>query len=98
MFPSLSLSPISSQPALNKLEIKTFFKTCYCDILSSLSQNPNEGYGENFMILCGVVGGVGGPCDYCVSPVQRIGFLGFLDLGLGFGDCWDRGLGTWTRA
>ena len=26
----------------------------------------------------GVVGG--GPCDYCVSPVQRIGFLGFLDL------------------
>ena len=28
-----------------------------------------------------VMGGVGGgPCDYCVSPVQRIGFLGFLDL------------------
>ena len=25
-------------------------------------------------------GGGGGPCDYCVSPVQRIGFLGFLDL------------------
>ena len=25
-------------------------------------------------------GVVGGPCDYCVSPVQRIGFLGFLDL------------------
>ena len=27
---------------------------------------------------CGVV--VGGPCDYCVSPVQRIGILVFLDL------------------
>ena len=31
-----------------------------------------------------VVGGGGGcrggPCDYCVSPVQSIGFLGFLDL------------------
>ena len=25
-------------------------------------------------------GGGGGPCDYCVSPVQRIGFWGFLDL------------------
>ena len=24
-------------------------------------------------------GGGGGPCNYCVSPVQRIGFLGFLD-------------------
>ena len=47
-------------------------------------------------------GVVGGPCDYCVSPVQRIGFLGFLDLvrtfGSGLGDFWDRGLGTWTRA
>ena len=34
------------------------------------------------------------------APVQRIGFLGFLDLGSGFGACWewDRGLGTWTRA
>ena len=43
-------------------------------------------------------GGVGGPCDYCVSPVQRIGFLGFLDLvriwgllGQGIGDL-DSGL------
>ena len=26
------------------------------------------------------VGG-GGPCDYCVSPVQRIGFWGFFRLG-----------------
>ena len=44
-------------------------------------------------------GGVGGgPCDYCVSPVQRIGFSGFFWLGSGFGACWDRGLGTWTRA
>ena len=40
----------------------------------------------------------GGPCDYCVSPVQRIGFLGFLDLvriwgllGQGIGDL-DSGL------
>ena len=42
-------------------------------------------------------GGVGGPCDYCVSPVQRIGFWGFSDLvrtfGSGLGDCWDGGLG-----
>ena len=45
---------------------------------------------------CG--GGYSHSCDYCVSPVQRIGFLGFLDLGSGFGACWDRGLGTWTRA
>ena len=47
-------------------------------------------------------GVVGGPCDYCVSPVQRIGFLGFLDfldlrvriwglLGQGIGDL-DSGL------
>ena len=47
-------------------------------------------------------GVVGGPCDYCVSPVQRIGFLGFLDLvrtfGSGLWDFWDRGLRTWTRA
>ena len=27
-----------------------------------------------------VMGWVGGPCDYCVSPIQRIGFLGILDL------------------
>ena len=43
----------------------------------------------------------GGPFDFCVSPVQRIGFLGFFRLGLtlgsGFRACWDRGLGTWTR-
>ena len=36
------------------------------------------------------------------APVQRIGFWGFFRLGLtlesGFGACWDRGLGTWTRA
>ena len=47
---------------------------------------------------CGGVGGGGGPCDYCVSPVQRVGFVGFFRLGLtlgsGFGVCWDRGLGT----
>ena len=52
------------------------------------------------MWLVGVVGV--GLCDYCVSSVQRIGFLGFFRLGLslgsGFGACWDRGLGTWTRA
>ena len=53
--------------------------------------------------VIGWVGGVvgwwgGGPCDYCVSPVQRIGFLGFLDLvriwgllGQGIGDL-DSGL------
>ena len=45
---------------------------------------------------------MGGPCDYCVSPVQRIGFLGFFDfldlrvriwglLGQGIGDL-DSGL------
>ena len=28
-------------------------------------------------VIGGLVGWVGGPCDYCVSPVQRIGFLGF---------------------
>ena len=36
------------------------------------------------------------------APVQIIGFLGFfrlgLNLGSGFVTCWDRGLGTWTRA
>ena len=44
---------------------------------------------------CGGWGGVGGgPCDYCVSPVQRIGFLGQgQDLGpVGTGD-WGLGLG-----
>ncbi len=44
----------------------------------------------------GVVGGGGGPCDYCVSPVQRIVFLGFLDFvriwgPVGTGD-WGLGL------
>ena len=40
---------------------------------------------------CGWVGGVvGGPCDYCVSPVQRIGLWGFSDLVRTFG----LGLGT----
>ena len=33
---------------------------------------------------------------------ELTGFLGFFRLGLtlgsGFGACWDRGLGTWTRA
>ena len=33
---------------------------------------------------------VGGPCDYCVSPVQRIGFWGFSDFVRTFGS----GLGT----
>ena len=32
----------------------------------------------------------GGPCDYCVSPVQRIGFWGFSDFVRTFGS----GLGT----
>ena len=32
---------------------------------------------EVLLILLG-----GGPCDYCVAPVQRIGILDFLDLGL----------------
>ena len=52
-----------------------------------------------------VVGGggvVGGPCDYCVSPSPKNWVFGFFRLGLtlgsGFGACWDRGLGTWTRA
>ena len=41
----------------------------------------------------GVVGWGGGPCDYCVSPVQRIGFWGFSDVVRTF---WS-GLGTvWT--
>ena len=35
-------------------------------------------------------GVVGGPCDYCVSPVQRIGFWGFSDFVRTFGS----GLGT----
>ena len=33
---------------------------------------------------------VGGPCDYCVSPVQRIGFWGFSHFFRTFGS----GLGT----
>ena len=49
-----------------------------------------------------VGGGVGGPCDYCVSPSPKNWVFGFFGLGLtlgsGFGACWDRGLGTWTRA
>ena len=44
----------------------------------------------------------GGPCDYCVSPSPNNWVFGFFRLGLtlgsGFGACWDRGLGTWTRA
>ena len=47
-------------------------------------------------------GGGGGPCDYCVSPSPKNWVFGFFRLGLtlesGFGACWDRGLGTWTRA
>ena len=47
-------------------------------------------------------GVVGGPCDYCVSPSPKNWVFGFFRLGLslgsGFGACWDRGLGTWTRA
>ena len=44
-----------------------------------------------------VGGGLGGPCDYCVSLVQRIGFWGFFrltqDLGpVETGD-WGLGLG-----
>ena len=49
-----------------------------------------------------VVGWGGGPCDYCVSPSPKNWVFGFFRLGLtlesGFGACWDRGLGTWTRA
>ena len=44
----------------------------------------------------------GGPCDYRVSPSPKNWVFGFFRLGLtlgsGFGACWDRGLGTWTRA
>ena len=44
-----------------------------------------------------VVGGVGGPCDYCVSPSPKNWVFRFFRLGLtlesGFGACWDRGLG-----
>ena len=40
---------------------------------------------------------VGGPCDYCVSPSPKNWVFGFfrfgLNLGSGFGACWDRGLG-----
>ena len=47
-------------------------------------------------------GVVGGPCDYCVSPSPKNWVFGFIRLGLtlgsGFGACWGRGLGTWTRA
>ena len=44
----------------------------------------------------GVVGWGGGPCDYCVSPVQRIGFLGFLDLVWPLGqDLGPVGTGDW---
>ena len=50
----------------------------------------------------GVGGVVGGPSDYCVSPSPNNCIFGFfilgLNLGSGFGACWDRGLGTWTRA
>ena len=35
---------------------------------------------EVLLILLG-----GGPCDYCVAPVQRIGILDFLDLVLTLG-------------
>ena len=42
------------------------------------------------------------PCDYCVSPSPKNWVFGFFRLALtlesGFGACWDRGLGTWTRA
>ena len=38
--------------------------------------------------------GVGGPCDYCVSPSPNNCIFGFfrlgLNLGSGFGACWDR--------
>ena len=38
--------------------------------------------------------GVGGPCDYCVSPSPNNCISGFFRLGLnlwsGFGACWDR--------
>ena len=33
---------------------------------------------------------MGGPCNYCVSPVQRIGFFKLgLTLGSGCGACWE---------
>ena len=40
---------------------------------------------EEVILFCGggytpCGGGYSHSCDYCVSPVQRIGFLGFLDL------------------
>ena len=53
-------------------------------------------------VIDGGVVVVGGPCDYCVSPSpNKLDFWVFrlgLNLGSGFGACWDRGLGTWTRA
>ena len=49
-----------------------------------------------------VVGWVGGWVAHVIiasAPVQRIGFLVFLRLGLNFGSalgtCWDGGLGHW---
>ena len=36
---------------------------------------------EEVILFCGggYTRGYSHSCDYCVSPVQRIGFLGFLD-------------------
>ena len=40
---------------------------------------------------------------FCQSQIlwqtfYRVGASGYVTLGSGFGACWDRGLGTWTRA